>query len=86
MHLIESSKFNRGARKVYIGVPGNLVAYACRLSFEKGYDGYVSFESKTKLIEHYRQTLGAELLFGNIMAIDTKAAAKLVERYFPETL
>ena len=86
MHLIESSKFNRGARKVYIGVPGNLVAYACKLSFEKGYGGYISFESKTRLIEHYRQTLGAELLFGNVMAIDTKAATKLVEQYFPEIL
>lgn len=86
MHLIESSKFNRGARKVYIGVPGNLVAYACKLSFDKGYDGYLSFESKTKLIEHYKQTLGAELLFGNIMAIDTKAATKLVEQYFPKIL
>jgi hypothetical protein len=38
MHLIESSKFNRGAKKVYVGVPGNLVAFACKHSFEKGYD------------------------------------------------
>jgi hypothetical protein len=29
MHLIESSSFNRGKRKVYLGVPGNLVAFAC---------------------------------------------------------
>jgi hypothetical protein len=86
MHLIESSKFNRGPRKVYVGVPANLVAYACKLSFENGYDGYVSFESKTKLIQHYRQTLGAELLFGNLMAIDTKAATELVDQYFPEIL
>src|ERR1700748_3710558 len=28
MHLIESIKFNKGAKKLYIGVPGNLVAYA----------------------------------------------------------
>ena len=53
MHLIESNLFNRGAKKVYFGVPGNLVAFACKLSFDKGYDGYVSFESKTKLITHY---------------------------------
>jgi hypothetical protein len=83
MHLIESNKFNRGTKKMYIGVPGNLVAYACKLSFDKDYDGYLSFESKTRLIEHYKQTLGAELLFGNVMAIDTKAAAKLVNQYFP---
>lgn len=83
MALIESAKFNRGARKVYLGVPGNLVAFACKLSFEKGYSGYVSFESKTRLIEHYRKALGARVLFGNIMAIDTGTAQQLIEQYFP---
>lgn len=84
MSLIESSKFNRGAKKLYLGIPGNLVAFACKLSFDKGYDGYVSFESKTKLIAHYQKTLGAHVLFGNIMAIDTRAATRLVDQYFPE--
>ncbi|MEO6000284.1 MAG: hypothetical protein ABIN89_25835 [Chitinophagaceae bacterium] len=84
MHLIESSRFNRGNRKVYLGVPGNLVAFACQHSFNNGYAGFVSFESKTKLIDHYRNTLGAHVLFGNIMALDTKAATKLVKQYFPE--
>ena len=83
MPLIESNKFNRGAKKVYFGVPGSLVAFACKLSFDKGYGGYVSFESKTRLIEHYQETLGAQALFGNIMAIGTKAATKLIEQYFP---
>lgn len=82
MHLIESSKFNRGAKKVYLGVPGNLVSFACKLSFEKGYQGFVSFESKTKLIAYYQKTLGAEVLFGNMMAIETKAATELVSKYF----
>ena len=82
MHLIESSKFNRGAKKVYLGVPGNLVAFACKLSFDNGYQGIISFESKTKLMDHYKKTLGANMLFGNIMAIDTKAAMKLIAQYF----
>jgi len=84
MHLIESSKFNRGSRKVYLGVPGNLVAFACKLSIDKGYEGFVSFESKTKLINHYRQSLGARILFGNIMVIDNSTAIKLVNQYFPK--
>jgi hypothetical protein len=83
MHLIESSKFNRGAKKVYLGVPGNLVSFACKFSFDKGYQGFLSFESKTKLIDHYKKTLEADILFGNIMAIDTKAASKLINQYFP---
>ncbi len=83
MHLIESNRFNRGAKRMYLGVAGNLVAYACKLSFEKGYEGFVSFESKTRLVEHYTLMLGARLLFGNFMAIETKAATKLINRYFP---
>lgn len=30
MHLIESAKFNKNKNKVYLGVPGNLVAYAVK--------------------------------------------------------
>lgn len=82
MHLIESSKFNRGAKKIYLGIPGNLVAFACKLSFDKGYQGIISFESKTRLINHYEKTLGANVLFGNIMAIDSIAASKLINQYF----
>ena len=59
MHLIESAPFNRGKLKVYVGIPGNLVAFACKLSFQRGCDGYVSFIAKTKLIDHYTESLGA---------------------------
>ena len=34
MHLIESAKFNKNKNKVYLGVPGNLVAYACKVSVD----------------------------------------------------
>ncbi|MFZ4613237.1 MAG: hypothetical protein ACOYNH_06090 [Bacteroidia bacterium] len=33
MHLVESAPFNKGKTKIYAGVPGNLVAFACKLSF-----------------------------------------------------
>jgi hypothetical protein len=56
------------------------------MSFDKGYNGYVSFESKIKLKEHYQKTLGAHILFRNIMSIDTKAAVKLIEQYFSPNL
>jgi hypothetical protein len=36
LHLIESAKFNKGHRKLYKGVAGNLVAFACKRSFEEG--------------------------------------------------
>ncbi len=84
MHLIESSKSNRGSKKTFFGVPGNLVAWACKISFEKKYEGFVSFESKTKLIAHYKKSLGAYTIFRKMMAISTNAARHLVESYFPE--
>ena len=82
MHLIESAKFNKGKQKVYYGVPGNLVAFACNLSKEKGYGGVVSFFAKTKRIDHYKTSLGATVLFGNQMIVDEVNAGRLIERYF----
>lgn len=85
MDLIESAKFNKGRNKLYRGVAGNLVAFACKLSFERHYDGVVSFVAKTQLITHYEQTLGAKLFgSGNRMFIDTREALILVTKYFKD--
>jgi hypothetical protein len=80
MHLIESAPFNLGQNKVYVGVPGNLVAFACRLAFHRGFEGYVSFTSKTQLVEHYLKTLGAVCIGGNLMVINTGSALKLIDK------
>jgi hypothetical protein len=82
MHLIENAAFNKGLEKVYLGVAGNLIAFACKLSFENGFDGIVVFESKTKLITHYQLSIGAKILAGNRMFIDVNEALSLVKRYF----
>ena len=82
MNLIETAPFNFGKNKMYLGVPGNLVAFACRQSFNRGTDGYVSFRSKTQLIEHYVETLGAVHFGGHLMIINTQAALKLIEKYY----
>lgn len=84
MHLLESAKFNKGKNKVYEGVAGNLVAYACKVAFEYNYDGIVSFVSKTQLIKHYQETLGAQQFGrGSQMFIDTPQSYQLFKRYFP---
>jgi hypothetical protein len=83
MHLVESAPFNKGKTKVYAGVPANLVAFACKLAFQRGHEGNVSFLSKTKLVQHYIDTLGAMHVGGRIMIIDTIAALKLINKYFP---
>jgi hypothetical protein len=84
MHLVESAGFNKGRDKVYLGVLGNLVAFACRWSFELGCDGFVSFDSKTSLKPHYTKVLGAAELSGLRMYLGTPAAAALVKRYYPD--
>lgn len=82
MHLIESASFNLGRHKMYVGVPGNLVAQACKLAFDNGHEGYVAFVSKTRLIDHYVATLGAQRTGGHSLIINTAAALHLVSKYF----
>lgn len=82
MDLLESAPFNRGRNKLYEGVAGNLVAYACKVSFQHGFDGYISFTAKTKLIDHYIKTLDAYRFGGHLMIINTIAANKLIDKYF----
>jgi hypothetical protein len=83
LSLVESAPFNKGKDRVYLGVAGNLFAYACKLSFELKYDGFVAFHAKTILIEHYEKTLGAKRVGKSLlMFIDTNAAQKLINQYF----
>jgi hypothetical protein len=82
MHLLENAPFNIGQNKLYEGVAGNLVAHACKVSFQQGFDGFVAFTAKTKLIEHYQKTLGAYTLGGHRMIIPTQSAQILIDKYF----
>ncbi len=82
MHLVESAPFNKGEGKVYSGVPGNLVAFACKLSFQRGHEGNIAFISKTQLINHYIESLGAIHFGGRLMIVDTDAALKLMNKYY----
>lgn len=67
---------------MYSGVAANLVAFACRLSFQRGHEGNVSFLSKSQLIDYYEKTLGAIHFGGRVMIIDAQVALKLIDRYF----
>jgi len=82
LHLVESAPFNLGKNKLYEGVPGNLFAFTCKQSWDKGYEGFVSFQSKTQLIEDYEKSLGAIHIGGHKMVIFPQAALKLIRKYF----
>ena len=82
VNLIESANFNKGKNKIYYGVPGNLFAFTCKISLDSGYDGFVAFDAKTKLIKHYQDTLFASHFNGTRMFIESEATTKLVNQYF----
>jgi len=82
MHLIESAKFNKGKSKVYFGVPGNLVAYVCKVSVDKGFEGFLAFDAKSALIKHYQESLHATHFRGLRMFIEPSAAIRLISQYF----
>ena len=71
-----------GKKKLYEGVPGNLFAFTCKCAKDNGYEGFVSFTSKTKLIEHYTKSIVAFHIGGHKMVIFPEAAEKLINKYF----
>ena len=88
IHLIENAKFNRakkyndGKDKIYLGVSGNMFAFACKKSKELGFGGFVAFVAKTSLMDHYHQTMGAERAIGQRMFIGDEKADFLIKKYF----
>jgi hypothetical protein len=78
MHLIELAPQNKGPHRRYSGIARHLAAFACKMSIDLGFEGYVVFTSKTKLIEHYKRSLGANVLFGQRMCLFPEAAKNLV--------
>ena len=53
INLLQSSIENIGEEKQYDRIAGCLIAYACRIAFRKGFDGFVALEPKTTLAQHY---------------------------------
>lgn len=85
MHLIELAPHNKGDNRKYLGIARHLVAFVCKMAFEMGFEGYVAFTAKTKLIEHYQMAFGAARMFGHRMFIVTEAAKNLVTLYYQTT-
>ena len=82
LNLVESAPINFGVNKIHEGVAGNMFAFCCKLSEDSGNEGIVSFESKTKLIHHYQDTLGAVKIRGQKMVIYPEQASFLIDKYF----
>ena len=63
----------------------NLVAFACKLSFDRSHGSCVCFENKTKLLTRYQKTPGAPRLFESVRALNLKAAEKRIIPHFPNS-
>lgn len=84
MNNVELAPYNIGTTKKYDNVAGCLLAFACKKSFELGeesYEGYLSFDSKTELIDLYSEKYGAKLAAGNKMYFNPEASKKLMKKY-----
>lgn len=84
LNNIEVGPHNYGKNGIYDFVAGCLFSFTCNLSFlhAKGaYKGYVVFDSKTKLIEHYQKKYGAVLISRQRMCIYKEISIKLIKDY-----
>lgn len=83
MELIELAPFNIGSNKEYINVAGCLIAFGCResLKLNNAYNGYLTFVSKTELVEFYKTKYYATQTLGTRMYIDPISGEKLINKY-----
>ncbi len=84
MNNVEVAPHNYGSAGKYANVAGSLIAFACYKSLEQGknhYLGYLSFDSKTRLIKLYQDKYGATLATGQKMFFDPEAGKKLMKKY-----
>ncbi len=81
IQLIESSTKYRGKNKTILNIPGCLIAYVCRLSYKKGYGGFVSLVPKTQLIDYYINNYGF-IRVGTHLAVFDELSEKLINKYF----
>ena len=66
----------------WIQLWANLIAYACKLSWDLGNHGAVEFVPKSKLIKHYEDSLGALHIGNQRMVILPMEALNIIRRYF----
>jgi len=80
INMLESSKENVGKGKQYLNIAGCMIAYVCKESFRKGYNGYVCLKPKTELIKHYATIYGMKHT-GLYMYVEGKDSYKIIIKY-----
>ncbi|CAH1195797.1 hypothetical protein PAECIP111893_00759 [Paenibacillus plantiphilus] len=81
IHLIEKAPYNRGLLEQYKHVAHHLFAFATQRHLDHNGDGFVAFEIKTGLANHYIREYGAVPMSGSRMFIPDVAGLRLIEVY-----
>jgi hypothetical protein len=79
--IVETAPHNYGRLGRFEGVGAHLFAIACQVSFDAGCDGFVTFTSKSSLVEYYKKKLNAGVFRGRRMYIDEEASQILLDKY-----
>ena len=84
MNTLEIAQHNIGRKnKKYDYVAGSLIAFACKESFKlkSAYKGFLTFMSKTSLMQWYSKKYGASVGLGQRMYIDSENGLRLINEY-----
>ncbi|WP_300600846.1 hypothetical protein [Niabella sp.] len=81
IHLLACAKEHVGKHKVYDGIAGHLIAFACRLALKQyGSSACVSLVPKTRLKIHYMRQYGM-LDAGWQLFLEGKALSNIILKY-----
>lgn len=80
LNLIEVIKSQVGKAKTLDNIAGCLIAYTCALPFKRGYDGFVSLQPKTRLINIYQDKYGFRQ-YGRLLAVEYESSKQLIDKY-----
>ena len=80
IQLIEISKENRGREKIIDHIAGCLIAFACQMAFDNGYEGFVSLIPKTNIIKLYVEKYGFQPV-GNQLFTELENSQNLIKKY-----
>lgn len=78
---VESAPHNRGKSGKYARIGKHLFAFAAKVSYDLGFDGYLALTPKTKLISHY-ESYGFKSYSFSRMVLEQKEAVKLIDLYY----
>lgn len=83
MDIVEIAPHNIGKNKRYYDVAGSLIAFGCWESFnlDNNYKGFLSFVSKTNLVNFYSSKYGAIQALGQKICIPPEIGSKLINKY-----